>query len=71
MKKGLTMKNTEPNLRDIEDYNTLKGEKKRIVWLVILSGLLIGAIFLAAKVYYGSVDDSISVNESISKIPLK
>ena len=31
------MKNNEPTLNSIEDYNTLKGSKKRIVWTVILS----------------------------------
>ncbi|HEX5623568.1 MAG TPA: hypothetical protein VFX57_03905 [Sulfuricurvum sp.] len=65
------MKNNEPNLRDLEDYNTLKGEKKRIVWIVIIAGLAIGALLVAAKSYYGTVEDSIPVQESIGKVPLK
>ncbi|OHD92361.1 MAG: hypothetical protein A2W83_05665 [Sulfuricurvum sp. RIFCSPLOWO2_12_43_5] len=64
------MKDNEPTLSSIEDYNTLKGPKKRIVWAVIISGLLIGAIFVAAKMYYGSTEDTITVNESISYITL-
>lgn len=65
------MKDNEPNLRSIDDYNTLKGPKKRIVWAVIISGLIIGAIFVAAKMYYGSTEDTIMVNESIGKVPVK
>ena len=65
------MKDNEPTLSSIEDYNTLKGPKKRIVWAVIISGLLIGAIFVAAKMYYGSTEYTITVNESIGKVPVK
>lgn len=65
------MQNNEPTLSSIEDYDTLKGSKKRIVWAVIISGLIIGAIFLTAKVMYGSVDDTLVVNESIGKVPVK
>ncbi|MDD2838798.1 MAG: hypothetical protein AB7U44_01825 [Sulfuricurvum sp.] len=65
------MESNEPTLNGIEDYNTLKGQKKRIVWAVIISGLIIGAIFIAAKSYYGEVNDSLPVNDSIGKVPLK
>lgn len=65
------MKDNEPTLSSIEDYNTLKGEKKRIVWIVIVVGLLIGAILVGAKYYYGDADDTISVEESIGKVPVK
>jgi len=60
---------SEPELRDISDYDTLKGEKKTIVWTVIVVGLLIGVVFLiASKVYDGS-EDSIKVNDSITIVP--
>ena len=65
------MKDNEPTLRGIDDYNTLKGSKKKVVWAVVISGLLIGAIFVAAKMYYGSTEDTIMVNESIGKVPVK
>jgi hypothetical protein len=65
------MKDNEPTLSSIEDYNTLKGSKKKVVWAVIISGLLIGAIFVTAKMYYGSTEDTIVVNESIGKVPVK
>jgi len=65
------MKDNEPTLRSIEDYNTLKGPKKRIVWMVILSGLIVGALFVGAKLYYGEANDTIEVQETIAKVPVK
>lgn len=35
----------EPKLENIEDYNILTGQKKKIVWTVILVGLALGALF--------------------------
>lgn len=65
------MYNNEPTLEKIEDYNTLKGQKRRIVWAVILSGLILGGIFWSAKSYYGSPSDTIPVSDAITKVPLK
>ncbi len=65
------MKDNEPTLNSIEDYNTLKGSKKRVVWTVILTGLILGALFVAAKFYYGEADDTIQVQDPIAKIPVK
>ena len=40
------MQNNEPTLQSIEDYNgTESTEKKLTIWIVILSGLLIGSIY--------------------------
>jgi len=60
---------SEPELRDIEDYDTLKGEKKKIVWIVIAVGLLIGVAFLVASKVYNASDDSIKVKDSITIVP--
>lgn len=65
------MQNNEPTLSSIEDYDTLKGSKKKVVWAVIISGLIIGAIFVTAKFMYGTTEDTIVVNESIGKVPVK
>ncbi|MFY9142317.1 hypothetical protein [Sulfuricurvum sp.] len=65
------MQDNEPTLSSIEDYDTLKGSKKRVVWAVIISGLLLGTIFITAKVMYGEVEDSVAVHESIGKVPVK
>lgn len=64
-------KEAEPTLQGIEDYDTLKGDKKRVVWIIILVGLLLGALYAGAKVYYGNVSDSLPTSDSITKVPLK
>ena len=40
------MQNNEPTLQNIEDYDGKEStEKKLTIWIVILSGLLIGSIY--------------------------
>jgi len=62
---------SEPRLEDISDYNTLKGEKKKVVWAVILAGLLMGVIYAVVYNNNKNVDDSIEVKEMSQKIPMK
>ncbi len=62
---------SEPTLQDIEDYNTLKGEKRRIVWAVIIAGLVIGSIYVGAKALFSDVEDSIPLDDTITKITTK
>ncbi len=62
---------SEPTLQDIEDYNTLKGEKRRVVWAVIIAGLVIGSIYVGAKAMFSDVEDTIPVNDTITKITTK
>ena len=61
----------EPRLEDIGDYNTLKGEKKKVVWAVILAGLTMGIIYTFVSSMYGTTDDSIEVKEKSQKIPMR
>ncbi len=56
---------SEPTLESIEDYNTLKGEKKRVVLAVIIAGLIVGAIYAGAKSYYGTVSDEIKTETGV------
>lgn len=62
---------SEPTLRDIGDYNTLSGEKKRVVLAVIVAGIIIGSLFAIAKYIYDGPKDTIQIEETIDKIPLK
>lgn len=62
---------SEPRLEDIGDYDTLKGEKKKVVWAVVLAGLIIGVIYSIAYSVYDNAEDNIKVEESIKKIPLR
>lgn len=59
------MQNSEPTLDKIEDYGSKGSTEKRLtVWIVILSGLLVGAIYgiLAAN---SSVSDALETQEQI------
>jgi len=62
---------SEPRLEDIGDYNTLKGEKKKVVWAVILAGLFMGIIYMVAYSVYDNKEDNIKVEDSITKVPLR
>jgi len=62
---------SEPTLETIGDYNELKGEKKKVVWSVIIIGLIIGAIYVSMSDEYSKVDDSIKIEDSIKNIPVK
>jgi len=58
----------EPTLEDISDYNTLQGDKKRTVWLVVVIGLLIGFGYtIASKVF--TPNDTITVKEAFVTTP--
>lgn len=58
---------SEPRLQDMSDYNTLSGEKRRIVWAVIIAGLIIGSVFYIAKAVFVPTD-AIETND-IVKVP--
>ena len=58
----------EPELEDIEDYDTLKGSKKRGVWTVIVVGLFIGAIYAVVSSKYANVNDSLDIHDPIQKV---
>lgn len=52
------MKNVEPTLETIEDYSGNESKEKRMtIWIVILSGLLIGAIYGIINANSGVSDD--------------
>ncbi len=55
----MAMKNLEPTLETIEDYRGKESKEKRMtVWIVILSGLLIGAV-------YGIINANSSVSDNL------
>lgn len=61
---------SEPTLESIEDYDELKGNKKKIVWTVIITGLIIGTIY--SVVYMTDTnDDAIEVEKNFKSIPMK
>jgi hypothetical protein len=62
---------SEPRLEDIEDYNTLKGEKKKVVLAVVMAGLLMGVIYVLAYSVYDNKEENLPVEQSLNKIPMK
>ncbi len=62
---------SEPTLEDISDYDTLSGKKKKVVWIAILVGLIIGAIYVVSYTYFGNVSDSLPVEKKIGTIPVQ
>jgi hypothetical protein len=62
------LKNSEPTLEAIEDYNGRESAEKRMtVWVVILSGLLIGAIYGIIRAN-STVSDELKVEKQRSGI---
>ncbi len=61
---------SEPTLEDIEDYDTLKGEKRRVVMAVVVASLIIGVIYvIASSVYSGS--QAISADKTFQAVPMR
>lgn len=58
------MNQIEPTLEKLEDYSA-KGslEKRLTVWIVILSGLLIGAIYGILSATNDTVSDALDTSE--------
>ncbi len=62
---------SELRLEDIGDYNTLQGEKKRVLSAVVLAGLTIGIIYSIAYSYYDNSDENLAQDKSYQAIPMK
>ncbi len=60
--------NNEPTLESIGDYDTLKGSKKKIVWGVVIAGILISVVYLVISSNYSHVDDHIKIKDPITKV---
>jgi len=62
------MTSIEPTLEGIEDYNGKESMTKRLtIWLVILSGLLIGAIYTIIGANT-TVSDEVKMEKQMSGI---
>jgi hypothetical protein len=62
------LKNSEPTLEAIEDYDGRESAEKRMtIWVVILSGLLIGAIYGIIRAN-STVSDELKVEKQRSGI---
>jgi len=62
---------SEPKLEDMSDYNTLKGEKKRVVWAVIMAGIFMGIVYVIAYSIYDNKEDTIVKEQSYKQVPMR
>jgi len=60
---------SEPRLEDIDDYDTLKGKKKKVVWIDIIVGLVLGAIYSIAYNMY-DYEDKVETNDIVKELPV-
>lgn len=61
----------EPRLEDMDDYDTLKGEKKKVVIGVVVVGLVIGAIYMFIESKYDNKDEMIEVEKTLKNVPMR
>jgi hypothetical protein len=58
------MQQFEPSLESLEDYRGAERlEKKLTIWVVVLSGLLVGAVYSIVKLNNTSVSDVVNTQE--------
>jgi hypothetical protein len=61
---------SEPTLESIDDYNKLKGEKKRVVWAVVIAGLIMGVIYAVAVSLYDKEEPN-STDAAYKTVPMR
>ena len=60
------MRYNEPTLEELEDYQAKGSTEKRLtVWIVILSGLLVGAIYGILAATNSTVSDALNTKEQV------
>ena len=62
---------SEPSLEEIEDYNELKGSKKKVVWGVVIAAVIASIVYVSIYKIYDDESDKLPVQQSIKSIPLK
>jgi len=62
---------SEPSLEDISDYNNLDTEKRRVIFAIIFSCLIMGVIYAFASNVYDNKEDTIEVEKTLKIIPMK
>jgi len=61
---------SEPRLEDIEDYDTLKGQKKKVVWSIIIIGLVVSVIY-GIVVNLSETEQPLSEDKSYRTVPMR
>nr|WP_321268600.1 hypothetical protein [uncultured Sulfurimonas sp.] len=61
---------SEPTLESIDDYDTLKGVKKKVVWAVVIAGLIMSVVYAISVNLYNQ-EETISVDKTYKKAPMR
>lgn len=59
----------EPTLQSLDDYENLQGTKRKVVWSVIIAGLILGTIYAIAYNVYDNSEDQIQTEDVITIVP--
>jgi len=63
------MNTKEPTLESIDDYDHLSGNKKSVVYKVVLMLLFFGMVYSLVYNKFNTIDDTLEVNDVILKVP--
>jgi len=61
---------SEPRLEDIEDYNGLKGQKKKVVIAVVVAGLVMSVIY-GVVVNLSDKNEPSSIDKTYKTVPMR
>jgi hypothetical protein len=61
---------SEPTLESIDDYNTLSGEKRKVVFAVVIAGLIMGVVYAIATSFYNN-EEPTSLDKTYTKVPMR
>ena len=60
----------EPSLESIDDYNTFSVEKKKVVFAIVISSLIMGGIYTLAT-SFDTQEEVISIDKTYKKVPMR
>jgi len=60
----------EPNLRNIDDYYTLQGEKKKVIGAIIIASIIMSIVY-AVAVSLNTHEEPTSIDKTFQKVPMR
>ncbi|WP_373036752.1 hypothetical protein [Sulfurimonas sp.] len=60
----------EPNLENIDDYYALQGEKKKVVFAIVISSLIMGVVYAVSMSLY-TPEEPTSIDKTYKKVPMR
>lgn len=60
----------EPNLKNIDDYYTLQGEKKKVIGAIIIASIIMSIVY-AVAVNLNTPEEPTSIDKTFKKVPMR